>query len=232
MKSRNLVLGMAVVALGFTSCKSESEKQAEKTVDTYEKYVDSVSTVSVADAKANWQSVEDSYNQRTAEAEAALAEIKDKENAEARLAKSKAKYDELKAKVDAEVQAEAAAATPAPTAAAGTTDRKQVLRNAYFGAGKIGEDMNFSWVNKDNILKVYNDFYNEFEKNKDSYSREDFDEIKAMYEALDAHKNTVEKQGLSSKDNAKIAELKFKFAPKFKWERMGAKATENADAKK
>lgn len=92
--------------------------------------------------------------------------------------------------------------------------------------------MNFSWVNKDNILRVYNDFYNEFEKNKNTYSREDFDEIKAMYEALDAHKNTVEKEGLTSKDNRKIAEIKFKFAPKFKWERMGAKAEENADAKK
>lgn len=226
MKSRNLVLGMAVVALAFTSCKSEGEKQAEKTVDSYEKYVDSVSTVTVADAKANWQSVEDSYNQRTAEAEAALAEMKDKANAESRLEKSKAKYAELKAKVDAEVKKEAAAA---PAAA---PDRKQLLRNAYFGAGKIGEDMNFSWVNKDNILKVYNDFYNEFEKNKNTYSREDFDEIKAMYEALDAHKNTVEKEGLTSKDNRKIAEIKFKFAPKFKWERMGAKAEENADAKK
>lgn len=228
MKSRNLILGMGVVALAFTSCKSESEKQAEKTVDVYEKYVDSVSNVSVVDAKANWQAVEDSYNERTAAAEAALAEMKDKENAANRLEKAKTKYAELKAKVDAEVQKDAALAPPAPVAA----DRKQSLRDAYFKVGKIGEDMNFSWVNKDNILRVYNDFYNEFEANKNTYSREDFDEIKTMYEALDAHKNTVEKQGLSSKDNAKIAELKFKFAPKFKWERMGAKAEENADAKK
>ncbi len=42
----------------------------------------------------------------------------------------------------------------------------------------------------------------------------------------------MEKEGLSAKDKAKIAEIKFKFAPKFKWERMGAKAEENADAKK
>ena len=85
---------------------------------------------------------------------------------------------------------------------------------------------------KDNILKVYNDFYNEFDKNKDSYSREDFDEIKTLYEALDSRKNTVENEGLTSHDNGKIAEIKFKFGPKFKWERMGAKAEENAEAKK
>ncbi|AWI25909.1 hypothetical protein [Flavobacterium pallidum] len=223
MKTNYLLSGVAVIALSLTSCKSEGEKQAEKTVDSYEKYADSVSSVAVADAKENWAAIEAGYSQRTAEAEAALAEFKDKAAAEARVEKAKAKYETLKTQVNAEVEKAAAAATP---------DRKQVLRNAYFGAGKIGEDMNFSWVNKDNILKVYNDFYNEFDAHKDSYSREDFDEIKAMYEALDAHKNTVEKEGLSSHDNRKIAELKFKFAPKFKWERMGAKAEENADAKK
>lgn len=225
MKKINLILGSAIIAVAFVSCKNESEQQAEKTVGAYEKYVDSVTNVAVADAKANWESIEVSYNQKTAEAEAALAELKDKANAEARLEKSKAKYADLKSKLEAEAQVakEAQAASPA--------NKKQLLRDAYFGAGKIGEDMNFSWVNKDNILKVYNDFYNEFDKNKDTYSREDFDEIKAMYEALDAHKNTVEKEGLSSKDNRKIAELKFKFAPKFKWERMGAKAEENQKAK-
>lgn len=226
MKKINLILG-AIIAVTFVSCKSESEKQAEMTVGSYEKYVDSVSNVAVADAKANWQAIEASYNERTAEAESALAELKDKAAAEARLEKSKAKYAELKAKLDAEVAKEAEAAK----AAAEPANKKQLLRDAYFGAGKIGEDMNFSWVNKDNILRVYNDFYNEFDKNKDTYSREDFDEIKAMYEALDAHKNKVEKEGLSSRDNAKIAELKFKFAPKFKWERMGAKAEENQKAK-
>jgi len=226
MKKINLILGSAIIAVAFASCKSEGEQQAEKTVGAYEKYVDSVTNVAVADAKANWQSIEVAYNQKTAEAEAALAELKDKANAEARLEKSKAKYADLKSKLEAEAQAakEAQAASTPP-------NKKQLLRDAYFGAGKIGEDMNFSWVNKDNILRVYNDFYNEFDKNKDTYSREDFDEIKAMYEALDAHKNTVEKEGLTAKDNRKIAELKFKFAPKFKWERMGAKAEENQKAK-
>ncbi|TPD66087.1 hypothetical protein [Flavobacterium microcysteis] len=226
MKKINLILGSALIAVTLVSCKSESEQQAEKTVGAYEKYVDSVINVAVADAKANWESIEVAYNQKTAEAEAALAELKDKAAAEARLEKSKAKYADLKSKLEAEAQAakEAQAASTPP-------NKKQLLRDAYFGAGKIGEDMNFSWVNKDNILKVYNDFYNEFDKNKDTYSREDFDEIKAMYEALDAHKNTVEKEGLTSKDNRKIAELKFKFAPKFKWERMGAKAEENQKAK-
>lgn len=230
MKKFPLFAGAAMVALGgFTSCKSETEKQAEMSFDKYEKYVDSVSNFSAEEAQANWQAIEADYNTRMADAEAALANMKDQENAQKRLDESRTQYEELK------VKAQTAAPAPAPTtdgtATAGTGDRKQTLRDSYFGSGKIGQDMNFSWVNKDNILSVYQGFVDTFNKNKDSYSREDFDEIKAMYEALDAHKNTVEKQGLSGEDNRKIAALKLEFAPKFKWERIGAKADENQKAK-
>src|SRR5690606_3665157 len=149
------------------------------------------------------------------------ATMENRAEAEKRLAENRARYEELRAKY--------AVQEAASDNASG--DRATSLRSAFFGS-QMGSDMNFDWVNKDNILKVYNDFYNEFDENKDNYSREDFDEIKAMYEALDARKNTVEKEGLSSSDNRKIAELKLKFAPKFKWNRMGAKADENEDAKK
>ena len=218
MKKLQLLLGVAVLTASFTSCKSESEQMAEKSFDRYEKYVDSINSVNEAEAYANWQAIEAGYNDRLSEVDAAVVNMKDQTNAQNRIEKAKAKYTEFQTKVEA--------TAPKPV------DRKVVIRNSYFGEGRMTADnMDFSWVNKDNILKVYNDFYNEFEKNKDSYSREDFDEIKALYEALDSRKNTVEKEGLTSADNAKIAEIKFKFAPKFKWERMGAKAEENADAK-
>jgi hypothetical protein len=223
MRKASLFAGAAMIALGLTSCKNEDEKRAEVTINSYERYVDSVYAVNADDARSNWESIEASYNERIAEAEAALDNMKDRAAAEERLQKAKDRYAELKAKMNAQAAEAAQAVTP---------NRKQELRTAYFKTGNMGEDMDFSWVNKDNIVRVYNDFYNEFDKNKDNYSREDFDHIKNMYEALDAHKNTVEKEGLSSSDNMKIAEIKVKFAPKFKWNRMGAKADENADAKK
>ena len=107
----------------------------------------------------------------------------------------------------------------------------QLLRDRFFGEGKVGEDMNFSWVNKDNILKVYDAFFQSYKDNKGDFSREDFDETKLIYEALDSRKNTVEKEGLSAEDNTKIASIKFKFAPMFKVNRIGAKARENEEAK-
>ena len=219
MKKVQLLLGVAIVAASFTSCKSENEEMAERSFDRYEKYVDSVNNVAEAEALSNWQAIEAGYNERLNEADMAIVNMKDRTNAGDRIEKTKIKYTEFKTKVEA--------SAPKPV-----TDRRVIIRNSYFGNGIMAADSkDFSWVNKDNILKVYNDFYNEFEKNKDSYSREDFDEIKALYEALDSRKNTVEKEGLSSHDNGKIAEIKFKFGPKFKWERMGAKADENAEAK-
>ena len=226
MKSRNLLLGAAVIALGFTSCKDEKATEAEKKVDTYVVYVDSIGNVAEADAKTNWEAIDASYQMRINDAEAALENLKDKEKAQERIDASKAKYAALRAKMqdDMEVKEEVSS-TPAPV------NSKQQLRNALFGQGKIGDDMNFSWVNKDNIHSVYQQFIHTAEDNKDSYSREDWDEIKLMYEALDSRKNTVEKEGLSSEDNRKIAGLKFKFAPMLKVNRMGAKSEEMKEAK-
>lgn len=223
MKSTKLALGAILIALGFTSCKSEKETQAEKTVETYVVYVDSLGNVAAADAKANWQSIESSYQTRSSEVDAAIVDIKNNEAAQTRIDASKAKYEEMKAKYQAELDAEMKMADQ--------NNYKSRLRKALFMGGSMGDDMSFNWVNKDNILKVYNDFNNEYDKNHNNYTREDFDEIKALYEALDSRKNTVEKEGLSSSDNRKIAELKFKFGPKFKADRMGAKATENSEAK-
>jgi len=221
MKTRNVLLGLSVMALGFTSCKNDEQKQAEKTVDTYSGYVDSVSNVAEADAKANWEAIEAEYAQRTSDAEAALANLEDKAKAEERINASKAKYEELKAKYQAQAEAETDVAA----------DPRATFRDSFFGAGTLGKDYNFGWVNKDNILKAYNDLNNAYEKNKSNYTREDFDEVKAIYEALDARKNTVEKEGLSSEDNRKIAELKLKFGPTFKVDRMKAKGDENQSAK-
>jgi tRNA A-37 threonylcarbamoyl transferase component Bud32 len=67
MKSTNLVLGMAVIVLGFTSCKDEKE-EANKTVDSYVVYVDSLENVA-GDAKANWSSIEATYEVRSSQAE-------------------------------------------------------------------------------------------------------------------------------------------------------------------
>lgn len=221
MKRNVFTIGiMALVALGFTSCKDEKQAQAEKTVNNYVVYVDSLESVEADEAKANWEAIDASYQAKISEAEASVAETNDEAMRE-KLAVSKAKYEALKAKYQAELEADKVKVkTP-----------NQLVRDRFFGEGKVGEDMNFAWVNKDNILQVYQDFYDSYKENKDNFSREDYDEVKLLYEALDSRKNTVEKEGLTTEDNNKIASIKFKFAPMFKVNRMGAKARENTEAK-
>ncbi|RTY82321.1 hypothetical protein EKL99_10245 [Flavobacterium sp. ZB4P23] len=223
MKSTKMVLGIAVVALGFASCKDEKTEQAEKIVDSYVMYVDSLGNVSSENAKANWQGIEATYQLKSGNAKAALANMKDNAEAQKYLDEANAKYEALKAKYEAKIEAQdkaAAAANP-----------KQQMRNTLFGEGKVGEDMSFAWVDKDNILSVYQQFVDAVETNKDKYSREDWDEIKLMYEALDSRKNTVEKEGLSVDDNRKISGLKLKFAPIYTLNRMEAKSGEMKKAK-
>jgi hypothetical protein len=223
MKKFNLVLGTVLVAAGAVSCKDEAKQTAEHNVDHYVVFVDSVNGLDAAERAANWAAIDAEYQARETEAQAALTALENDEAAAKRVEESRAKYDGVKMQAENEAKAKAEAAT----AAAGNP-----MADRFFGPGNVvGNDMTFSWVNKDNILDVYTKFYETFDADKDEYSRQDLDKVKAWYEALDARKNTVEKEGLSSSDNGKIANIKLKFAPKFRWERLTAKGEENKDAK-
>ena len=220
MKNLKLALGLVALATVFTSCKDEKQEMAQKSVDSYEKYVDSISNVAQAEAAANWEAIQTDYEKMKMDAEASLAEAKDKEALQTKVDNSSTKYEEYKVKVVAENEKMNA------------ENSKMMMYKSFFGDSYVSDDMKFNWVNKDNILSVYENFYGTVEKNKDSYSREDWDEIKLTYEALDTRKNTVENEGLSSSDNLKIAGIKVKFAPMYTVNRMGSKSEENADAKK
>lgn len=50
---------MAIISLVFASCKDEKAVAAEKSVDTYVVYVDSISNIDKAEAKTNWQAIDD-----------------------------------------------------------------------------------------------------------------------------------------------------------------------------
>ena len=215
MKKTSLFLGLAIIALGFAACSNSNQKKAEKSVDNYVVFVDSIEKVAVADARTNWSEIEVAYQLRIAEAETNLANLKEKEAEQAKIDAAKAKYEAYKAQVEAKAE----------------ISSKQLLRNALFGEGKIGDDMNFDWVNKDNILGVYQQFVDAAESNKGKYTREDWDEVKVLWEGLDSRKNTVEKEGLTSGDNGKISGLKLKFGPMLKMKRMGAKGEEMKEAK-
>jgi hypothetical protein len=216
MKNLKFLLIAFLTALGFTSCTNEKQTNAEKAVADYENYVDSISKVTTLDLKTDWDSIENMHQNRKMAAETALQELEDRKELEGKIVVSSEKYEMYKASYLAQQP---------------KIVSKTQIRTALFGNDDIGNDMSLNWVNKDNILKVYDNFVANVEKNKDTFSREDWDEVKLLYEALDTRKNTVENEGLTSSDNMKIASIKFKFAPMLKINRIGAKSEENSEAK-
>jgi len=209
----------SIVAL-LISCKDEQQVKVEKLTESYSKYLDSLTLEKSEEIVSKWNEIEKEFNNKTTALKNEINQLDDKDEFEKKFAAVGIRYEDFKKDIlvkKAEIDVKNA----------------QLTRNKeLFGTQFIHDDMKFEWVNKDNILAVYDQFVTTVQKNKDTYSREDWDEIKLLYEALDSRKNTVEKQGLTSKDNMKIAGLKLKFAPMYTVNRMGAKSEENANAKK
>lgn len=217
---------LSVILIGIISCNKKENELADQRISELESYVDSLKSVSDEDVQANWAVIADQYDIKSSQANDALATLdeKSKTASQVRIDATNTQYQEIKGNAETV----AAAKTEEATATANPT---QSLRDRLFGAGKIGNDMSFAWVNKNNILTVYENFFQTYKDNKGDFTREDYDEIKLMYEALDNRKNTVEKEGLSGDDNAKISSIKVQFGPMFKVNRVGAKGRETAKAK-
>lgn len=219
MKNLKSIIAVTLVSATLFSCADEKKTQAKKAVDNYTSYVDSISNAASDELSQNWSDVESTYIAKKIEAESALENLEDRSEYDGKVESASAKYEEFKAKLVAEKQQAEAA------------NYKAKVRSSLFVGQEIGDDMSFTWVNKDNILQTFETFVNTASDNKDNYTREEWDEIKLLWEALNTRKNTVENEGLSSSDNLKIAGLKTRFATFFKINRMSAKSTENAEAK-
>ncbi len=224
MKNLKLIIVLVILTATVTSCKNTEREQQYASVDAYEAYVDSISNVGMEDLSDRWDEIEATATQRKNEAENQLQSIRNddklKDQYQQKVYSTNERYDDFRKNIISERERiEASNAT-------------QNLRNSLFRNTTIGDNRNFDWVNKDNILATYDHFVNTVSDNKDNYTREEWDEIKMLYEALDSRKNTVENEGLTAEDNRKIAALKIKFAPMYKINRFEAKNEENAESKK
>jgi hypothetical protein len=247
MKKIKIMLTATIVIAGFAACKDDKKDTAKQEAVNVNMYVDSLEKITPVYTVGYWNSLDSMYQERTMQAEMNLANLDaaDKEKYEA----SKAKYATMKANYEAKLVEQQAASNSklketeialadeknkdktTTTVVVSAPDNKQVLRNRLFGEGKIGADMKFEYVTAQNILGVYKNFVNTVADNKKDYTREDWDEIKVLYEALDNRKNSVEKD-LASSDNADIAGLKIRFASIKATRRIAAKSDENSDSKK
>lgn len=212
---KKLIFPALVVATAFLgACSNDAEKQNKENISNLRNYVDSVSKIDEYNGD-RWTGIESGYQERAQTVDAKQAEMNEQMKKD--YDKIKADYEELKAKAaQQQVQNQNA--------------YKVVLRNALFGEGVIGDDMGFGFMTAANAHATYERFVNTVDANRDNYSREDWDEIKVLYEAMDTRKNEIEKD-LPKGDNGKIAGLKVKFAAIKATNRPGSKIDENAEAK-
>jgi hypothetical protein len=222
-KNIGKIMLFSLIAVVLYSCNDEKRTLANERVADFERYVDSVRAISSDKAEENWDKISADFDRKVAELDESTREFNDdvKKELAVKIDAAKANYDEFKTSITESIEKRKAE----------MNNPNYILRSKFFGEGKVGESLDFSWVNKDNILAAYEGFLQAYKDNKSNFAREDYDYVKMMYEALDNRKNTVEKEGLSSDDNGKIAKIKLEFAPMFKLNRIGAKSRENADAK-
>ncbi|HEY8396875.1 MAG TPA: hypothetical protein VIK80_02975 [Flavihumibacter sp.] len=202
----------AITLSSLVACQNNTERD-ERIAADIENYVDSVSSNVSNYTKDTWEDISTSYKAKRAELKEDGRELSDK--AKADLDEAEQKFASLRTKFESNIKA---------------AESKQAMRNELFGAGKVGNDLSFNWVTAANAKEVYTNFVNTVERNKEKYSREDWDEIKLMYEALDSRKNEIEKD-LPSADNREIAKQKVKFVGIRAVNRLTAKVEENADSK-
>jgi hypothetical protein len=202
----------------FTSCNDPKREAAKLNVEVYTNYVDSISDLDFVEANSNWKNIEKGFNENKSNAKEYINGIKENQDLTGYIDEATQKFEDFKAELAENKRQE-------------ILIQKNNFRMALLGESYSNDDMKFEWINKDNILSVYQNFVDTVDTNKDNYSREDWDEIKLLYEAIDTRKNTVENEGLTGSDNRNIAGLKLKFAPMYTLNRMGAKSEENAKAK-
>jgi len=221
MKKIKLVVTAGIVISGFIACKN-SPTIAQQDATTVNNYVDSVENLIPVYTAAYWSELDNGYQVRVTKADNTMITLEASDKA--KLDESKVQYAALKTEYEMKIkEAEASAIVTVP-------DYRQSLRTNLFGEGMIGSDMSFSFATANNLLSIYRKFVNTVAENKNNYSREDWDEIKVLYEALDTRKNTVEKE-LPDGDNTKIAGLKIKFSAIKATHRGGTKGEENKAAK-
>jgi hypothetical protein len=198
MKKNHLMIGAAIALSAFTACSSTNT--AKNDADILSQYVDSVDHLEPVYTEANWKAIDEGYRDRNKNAENNIASMPagDKEKVES----AQAKYAALKNKYEEKIIA-------GNKAELDKEDYKVKLRKDLFN-DKLGAEMTFAWMTPANAVETYERFVKMVESHKNDYTKEDWDEIKVLYKALDTRKEQIDGD-ISAGDRMKIAGLKTEY---------------------
>ena len=96
MKKSIPLLGLILIAIAFTSCKSEEEKRAEEVTNNYVHFIDSITHKSTADVLANWKAINMEFEKKMVEINTEIDKLEDNHDFDAKIDSATAKYEALK----------------------------------------------------------------------------------------------------------------------------------------
>lgn len=99
MKNAIPLLGFFLIAISFTSCKTEEEKKAEQATNNYVHFVDSIGQKSTSNILANWTVINTSFENKTDEINNEIDKLDDNHDYDAKIDSAAAKYNVLKKSV-------------------------------------------------------------------------------------------------------------------------------------
>lgn len=185
---------MGLFLLSIVACTGPN-RETEKEVKLLRLYVDSVEQThrDNYEDEMYWAATDQYYLAKQAELDLKMADLS--LQAQSDYKKLKDDYAALKVKYDTE-----------------RAKRKvqMALFNSLYPGVKTGDDRRFLFMTPANAAVMYESFVTTVDNNKEAYSREDWDEIKAFYVAMNTRKDTIE-DSISKKDNQKITGQKVKF---------------------
>lgn len=205
-----LLLGFFASSLFFTAC--ENNKTTDADDDNYNKFVTRIEGERDKwdTDTAYWVNVDKEYETMRSEMDAEYEKADEARRKE---------IDDIRTRYD-KVKGEYMTSREQKMGEAKRMTRSNELRTQIWGAEATADLSN---VNGTNIRSYYEKLVANVKANKESYTPDDWDAVKAWYEKLDAMKNQFEGKDLSTKDNLAIAKLKVEYDAIAKTQRIDSK---------
>lgn len=204
-----MLIAVAVIAFSSTSCGDNGHKKDDD-VESFKVFVTDLKAKSEEELKEDWEAIEKEYKEKVTAIDQKTDELENeiKQDYE----QLKKDYQELKAKYSIQMMKDEG-------------DLDGNLQKLYEVVLTNEGDMDLSGVTTSNIVAVYAGFVEIVDFHKDEYTREDWDEVDILWDALNKRKNELE-DNLSNEQRMKISEDKVKYGTFKTLNKLPAKSEE------
>lgn len=204
-----MLIAITVIAFSSVSCGDNGHKKDDD-VESFKVFVTDLQAKSEEELKENWETIEKEYKEKVTAIDQKTDKLENEIKQE--YEQLKKDYQELKAKYSIQMMKDEG-------------DLDGNLQKLYEVVLTNEGDMDLSGVTTSNIVAVYAGFVEIVDFHKDEYTREDWDEVDILWDALNKRKNELE-DNLSNEQRMKISEDKVKYGTFKTLNKLPAKSEE------